>query len=157
MSKESEKFSEKFTYNIIPTKAECPEYTGEECMRTSLSREDIQDIFDAGVESAKRAEAEVKAEAIDWIQNVTKKHIANINFELSDKVKELETKCHALEYIVKKFEWHDLKKNPNDVPDNDRTVLVKCTRYGDEDSYIGGSYRGGWNIDGVNATMWREI
>lgn len=53
-SEEAKNYAEKFRYNIIPMKSECPNYTGEECMRTSLDRKSVWEIFDAGVESEKK-------------------------------------------------------------------------------------------------------
>jgi len=129
MSEEAKKLADAFCYNIIPTKEECPVYTGPECMRTSLSREEVELIFDAGVKSVDVVS--IRQDAIDWIQNATKKSIADENIKLKDELETYKTKFkneslhHSilvslnieLSKELDNYKWHDLEEDPTDLPE----------------------------------------
>ena len=65
-----------------------------------------------------------------------------------------------------KYRWHDLRKNPDDLPDKDGIYMV-CIIYPAEEKAVGAAfygimygYKSGWNMlmpnDG-NVIAWREI
>lgn len=98
--------------------------THEDCIPSQFEKY----LRNAYISSAKPREKQIQIDA-EQIRALQKQ-----NGELTDKLKE--------------FEWHDLEKNPNDLPSDNRTVLdengnkvyydydIKYWRYDDEDLHI---------------------
>lgn len=68
----------------------------------------------------------------------------------------IERKVHDIQH---KYRWHDLRKNPDDLPNNSRPVLVAdinwnvCIRA----YFVNSNGYGKWSQDKYGVIAWREI
>lgn len=96
---------------------------------------------------------------------MTKEEIKELAFEFvseraSGLPKEMDYYAEILtQFVVEKIKdngivWHDLRKDPNDLPKDRHNVIVALTNgYSEQDSYLG--YR--WDINHRCVVAWCEI